>query len=320
VSAIGAAGPGPGKGRGRMPEALRQELERAGFDLALAQAMLNRPFLAPCSPAPSGGSKAASSGANRTSADGSNGQSAAGMTSETRAESADEGGGETAMTYAGNGVRAAARQSESDSAACEPGGRRRAGDSPPPAGQSPALDNTRVGNASARGVAGAQGVFEEAGVVLSSPAASAQEAGVEDLPEGEAPASRNSETRFEPGPRAPLPVEVTVPFADGEKGHVRVTLRGQSVRAVIVAPDALAAKQMEGQVRDLHAALARQGFLKTRVLIRPADDEPSPGDDGGSEEQARAGRIGPPAGKATATSNRTHEDPVTPTAARHYKR
>jgi hypothetical protein len=320
VSAIGVAGPGPGKGRGKMPETLRQELERAGFDIALAQAMLDRPFLAPCSPAPSGGSKSASSGADRKSADGANDPSAAGMTPEAGTESAGEGGGKTPRTYAGAGARAAARPSESDSAARELGGQREAGDSPPPTAPSPALDSTRVGNASARGTAGAQGALEEAGVVLSTRATSAQEAGVEDLSEGEAPASRNQETRFEPGPRAPLPMEVTVPFADGEKGHVRVTLHGQTVRAVIVAPDALAAKQMESQVRDLHSALARQGFLKTRVLIRPADDEPSPGDDGGSEEPARAERIGPPAGKATAASNRTHEDPVTPTAARHHQR
>jgi hypothetical protein len=85
------------------------------------------------------------------------------------------------------------------------------------------------------------------------------------------------------------PVELRFTTGDGAEGRLRVSVRGQAVRATIVAPDAPTARELERGMSDLQRALAERGFLRSEVIVRP---RVSAGAAGAGERPDRAPRSG----------------------------
>jgi hypothetical protein len=62
---------------------------------------------------------------------------------------------------------------------------------------------------------------------------------------------------------------------DGASGHLRVAVRGQTLRATLVTQDAHAAQRLESRMGDLTRALAAHGFTDAHVAVRAPS---TPGD------------------------------------------
>jgi hypothetical protein len=83
-----------------------------------------------------------------------------------------------------------------------------------------------------------------------------------------------------------VPTTATIAFDNGEglEGRLRVSLRGDTLRATIQVPDAAAAARMEHDLGGLTRALRAQGFEEARLTVDVArsasadarHDEPSP--------------------------------------------
>ena len=70
-------------------------------------------------------------------------------------------------------------------------------------------------------------------------------------------------------PQPAVPTHATVAFdaGDGQEGRLRVSLRGNSLRATLHLPDAAAAQRMEQDLAGLTRALRTQGFEEARLAI-----------------------------------------------------
>ncbi len=96
-------------------------------------------------------------------------------------------------------------------------------------------------------------------------------------------------------PQAAVPTTATVAFDNGEglEGRLRVSLRGDTLRATIQVPDVAAAERIEQDLGGLTRALRAHGFEEARLTIDVArsaasdarHDEPSPREQRPSREQ-----------------------------------
>jgi hypothetical protein len=70
-------------------------------------------------------------------------------------------------------------------------------------------------------------------------------------------------------PQPTVPTHATVAFdaGDGQEGRLRVSLRGNSLRATLHLPDVAAAQRMEQDLAGLTRALRTQGFEEARLAI-----------------------------------------------------
>jgi Flagellar hook-length control protein FliK len=96
-------------------------------------------------------------------------------------------------------------------------------------------------------------------------------------------------------PQTATPSHATVAFAtpDGGEGRLRVSMRGDTLRATLHLPDAAAAERIEQDLGGLSHALRAQGFEEARITVDVArsasaergHDEPSPREQKQSREQ-----------------------------------
>lgn len=96
-------------------------------------------------------------------------------------------------------------------------------------------------------------------------------------------------------PQTANPSHATVAFAtpDGGEGRLRVSMRGDTLRATLHLPDASAAERIEQDLGGLSRALRAQGFEEARITVDvarnasadPGHDEPSPREQRQSREQ-----------------------------------
>jgi len=83
----------------------------------------------------------------------------------------------------------------------------------------------------------------------------------------------------EPGFQAKPEDRVTLRFTDddGVEGRLRVAVRGQSVRATIVAGDPNAAERIGSGVSEIQRALNKQGFQEAQITVQQARGADDPG-------------------------------------------
>lgn len=96
-------------------------------------------------------------------------------------------------------------------------------------------------------------------------------------------------------PQTATPTHATIAFAtpDGGEGRLRVSMRGDTLRATLQLPDATAAERIEQDLGGLSRALRAQGFEEARITVDVArtahaergHDEPSPREQRQSREQ-----------------------------------
>ncbi|MEQ1832725.1 MAG: flagellar hook-length control protein FliK, partial [Candidatus Eisenbacteria bacterium] len=84
------------------------------------------------------------------------------------------------------------------------------------------------------------------------------------------------------------PSHATVSFdsGDGQEGRLRVSLRGDTLRATIQMPDAAAAQRLEQDLGELSRALRTHGFEEARLTV-DAPRSASNTERGSNDTQAR---------------------------------
>jgi hypothetical protein len=96
--------------------------------------------------------------------------------------------------------------------------------------------------------------------------------------------------------RSASQVTLTFPGADGTEGTLRVSLRGPTLHATLIASDPAAAERLSADLGDLRRALVERGFVEPHLSVQASASSAS-----GAAPAARAGKDhGPPEGREDA--------------------
>jgi hypothetical protein len=86
----------------------------------------------------------------------------------------------------------------------------------------------------------------------------------------DAPRAADAPAEPMPAPRAGAQATIRIEGEHGLDGRLRVAVRGEQLRATIIAPDADVAKRMESDLGSLQQALRDRGFTQASVSVRAA--------------------------------------------------